>query len=219
VKLNDHLYVYLWTDQRENNCNSVFIDGKMPLLIDPGVRSRTFDLFRRMTADGVNPERIKVVIGTHGHLDHAHGLVEFEDVPPYRAISLQEQRYIEEMRRTKGNEAEAFLIDPEADFYLQEGDLVLGKHSFKVLLTPGHTPGGLSIYWPRYRVLISGDIVFYQGVGRSDFPGGDPSALKQSVRRLSTLPIELLIPGHGSAIQGAERIRENFGFVERAYLS
>jgi hydroxyacylglutathione hydrolase len=105
------------------------------------------------------------------------------------------------------------------DFYLKEGDLQLGKHEFQVLETPGHSPGSLCLYWPRHRVLISGDVVFMQSVGRVDLPGGDAPTLKKSIERLGELPVELLIPGHGSAIPGSQRVRSNFEFVKGAYLS
>ena len=98
------------------------------------------------------------------------------------------------------------------------GGLIIGRHEFQIIVTPGHTPGGLSVYWPRHKILISGDIIFMQSVGRSDFPEGDSRALKESVEHLSKLPVKLLVPGHGPAIQGAEKVRNNFEFVRRMYF-
>ncbi len=211
MKVAEHLYVYLWNDPRENNCNTVFIDGKVPLLIDPGHLARTQDLFSRMRADGADPGKIRVVICTHVHPDHFEGTLAFKDPAVKIAISQREGKYIEEMEHADQSEY-------RVDFYLKEGDLILGRHEFQILLTPGHTPGGLTIYWPRYKVLIAGDVVFMQSVGRSDFPGGDADDLKQSVERLSNLSTELLIPGHGPAIQGGAKIRDNFEFVLRMYF-
>ena len=119
---------------------------------------------------------------------------------------------------TAGYVGQETLADCRVDFYLKEGDLIIGRHEFQIILTPGHTPGGLSVYWPRHKILISGDIIFMQSVGRSDFPGGDSRALKESVEHLSKLPVELLVPGHGPAIQGAEKVRNNFEFVRRMYF-
>jgi hydroxyacylglutathione hydrolase len=62
-------------------------------------------------------------------------------------------------------------------------------------------------------VLISGDTVFYMGVGRTDFPGGDINQLGESVERLAGLDIEYLIPGHGEVLQGKERITRNFALI------
>jgi hydroxyacylglutathione hydrolase len=88
-----------------------------------------------------------------------------------------------------------------------------------VIATPGHTPGGICLYWPRHKVLVSGDIIFYQGVGRTDMPGGNAPALKQSVAKLASLSLELVIPGHGPAIQGTARIKDNFDLIRRLYLA
>jgi hydroxyacylglutathione hydrolase len=218
MKVAEHLYVYLWNDPRENNCNTIFIDGKIPLLVDPGILPRVQDLFSRMRADGADPSRISLVISTHAHPDHFEGTLAFKDLAVKIAVSQQEERYIEEMVHAGHVGQGGMLPDYRIDFYLKEGDLVLGRHEFQIFLTPGHTPGGLSIYWPRHKVLISGDVVFMQSVGRSDFPGGNSQALKESVERLSRLSVELLVPGHGPAIQGAERVRNNFEFVRRMYL-
>ena len=217
MKVADQFYVYLWNDPRENNCNTIFIDGKVPLLIDPGIKSRLQDLFSRMRADGVDPGKIRLIISTHGHPDHFEGTLGFNDPAVKIALSQREQKYIDEMGHA-GYVGQETLADYRVDFYLKEGDLIIGRHEFQIILTPGHTPGGLSVYWPRHKVLISGDIIFMQSVGRSDFPGGDSQELKESVEHLSKLPVELLVPGHGPAIQGAEKVRNNFEFVRRMYF-
>ena len=218
MKVAEHLYVYLWNDPRENNCNTIFVDGKTPFLIDPGLLPRVQDLFSRMRADGADPGRIRLVISTHAHPDHFEGTLAFKDSAVKIAVSQQEEKYIEEMVRAGYAGQGGNLPDYRIDFYLKEGDLILGRHEFQIFLTPGHTPGGLSIYWPRHKVLISGDVVFMQSVGRSDFPGGDSQALKESVESLSRLSVELLVPGHGPAVQGAEKVRNNFEFVRRMYF-
>lgn len=101
MRITENLYVYPWQNLRENNCNSVVITGKVPVLIDPGHREYVPELFRRMTEDGLNPKHIKAVICTHGHLDHGEGLAAFDSQTVYRAISLRERQYIEEMKRAK----------------------------------------------------------------------------------------------------------------------
>jgi hydroxyacylglutathione hydrolase len=218
MRVTEHLYVYLWSDPKENNCNTVFVDGKVPVLIDPGHLHRTDQLFGRMRSDGVDPQHVKVVIATHAHPDHIEGLAAFKGAVKL-ALSREEELYIQQVLEPayKGRGMDA--PNYQADFYLTEGDLMLGKHEFQVIATPGHTPGGLSLYWPRFKVLISGDIVFMQSVGRSDLQGGDPAALKKSVDRLSRLSVELLVPGHGPAIQGIERVRANFQLINRLYAS
>ena len=113
----------------------------------------------------------------------------------------------------------------EPDFYLEEGDLSLGKESklnLQILHTPGHSPGSISLYWPDNRVLITGDVLFYVGVGRTDLPGGDGKLLKQSVERLSELDIEYVLPGHstqfGAMIKGVNNVKQNFASVRLSYF-
>jgi hydroxyacylglutathione hydrolase len=219
MKVGEQLYIYLWNDNRENNCNSIFIDGKVPLLVDPGHLHRTSALFDRMKADGVDPARIRAVIATHAHPDHFEGSLAFKDHGVKIAISQREDKYVEEIGLPTYLQQGLTAPEYRVDFYLQEGDLLLGRHEFQIIFTPGHSPGSISIYWPRYKTLLPGDVVFMQSVGRSDFAGGDAKILKQSVERLAKLRVDLLVPGHGPAIQGRERVQSNFDFVKRMFFS
>jgi len=66
-------------------------------------------------------------------------------------------------------------------------------------------------------VLITGDLIFYGGVGRTDFPGGSITTLKQSIERLSALDVEFLLPGHstelGSIVEGREKVERNLSAI------
>lgn len=94
---------------------------------------------------------------------------------------------------------------------LEDGDaLTCGAMVLEVRHTPGHTPGGIALYAAADGVLFSGDTLFREGLGRTDFPGGDWDALLASIRgRLLTLPDETTVyPGHGPATTiGHERRR------------
>jgi glyoxylase-like metal-dependent hydrolase (beta-lactamase superfamily II) len=92
---------------------------------------------------------------------------------------------------------------------LDEGDkLALGALSFKVLHTPGHSPGCICLLGEG--VLFSGDTLFKGSVGRTDLPGGDMEQLKTSFRRLLELPPETrVLPGHGPASTISEESRFN----------
>jgi glyoxylase-like metal-dependent hydrolase (beta-lactamase superfamily II) len=216
MKIADHFYVYLWDNPRENNCNTIFIDGKVPLLIDPGHLHRVPNLKERMIADGVDPEKVRVVIVTHAHPDHFGGAVAFKHAKT--ALSLEEEDFIEKVAAPMYARQGAEMPKYKIDFYLHDGDLTLGKHEFQILVTPGHSPGGLSVYWPRYKALFPGDAIFAQSIGRVDLPGGDVKALQRSIERLSELEVELIVPGHGPAIQGASNVLKNFEFIKKAFF-
>ena len=137
------------------------------------------------------------------------------------ALSYQEDEYYRNMGKMF---YQAFGIEPPQlvpFFYLQEGDLSLGvknKVNIKVLLTPGHSPGSISLYWEDRKVLISGDVVFFSSVGRTDFPGGSSSLLRKSIERLSQLDVDDIVPGHstevGNIISGKEKVKRNFQMVK-----
>jgi hydroxyacylglutathione hydrolase len=106
------------------------------------------------------------------------------------------------------------------EFYLKEGEASLGKNGFKldVMLSPGHSPGSVCLYWAEKKVLITGDVVFFMSVGRTDFPGGDTAMLKKSIDRLAALDVEYIVPGHNTEpkgiIRGKDLVERNFEAVQ-----
>jgi glyoxylase-like metal-dependent hydrolase (beta-lactamase superfamily II) len=87
---------------------------------------------------------------------------------------------------------------PPADRTFADGDTVkIGKGCLKVLHTPGHTPGSVSLLGDGF--LLSGDTLFFEGVGRTDLPGGNQAQLERSIReKIMTLPDDtVVLPGHG----------------------
>ncbi len=217
MELQKDLYAYLWQDAYENNCNSYIIRGERTVLIDPGHSRHLARLFSQMEEDGISPEEIHLLILTHGHPDHLEGLEAFLEKPVRIAMSREEEQYLLKdgkiLLDLMGQPLPSFRID----FYLGEGELRLGKKTFNILHTPGHSPGSLSIYWPERKVLFTGDLIFFQGVGRTDFPGGSGRLLRESIERLSLLDAEILLSGHGEIVTGRERVLRNFHFIRQNY--
>ena len=240
-KLAENLYCYIWQG-RGNNCNTCFytnvLRGERPhVIIDPGsivneLGEPCFNsLELTMKRDGFKIEDIGLVINTHIHTDHCEAteaIVEKSRQKNKKDKAIQSlialSREEEEYRRTVGEKLLGMLGSKAPQFepfiYLTEGDLSLGKErkiNLQILHTPGHSPGSISIYWPDGKVLIPGDVIFYGSVGRTDFPGGSITTLKQSIDKLSKLDIEYLIPGHnteyGSTIEGKEKVKRNFQAV------
>ncbi len=103
------------------------------------------------------------------------------------------------------------------DFFLREGELQVGREVFKIYQTPGHSPGSLSIYWEARKALFTGDVIFYGGIGRTDFAEGDPKLLLQSIETLWPLDTELLLPGHGEIVMGWNRVVQNFESIRQNF--
>jgi glyoxylase-like metal-dependent hydrolase (beta-lactamase superfamily II) len=219
MKLEKDLYAYLWQNSYENNCNTYVITGETTVLIDPGHFHHLKRFFSRMEEDGISPEKIDLVITTHSHPDHFEGLEIFLETPVKIAMNQDEERYLLESGKLLFEMMRQPLPKFRVDFYLKEGDLHLGKELFHIYQTPGHSPGSLSIYWPERKVLFTGDLVFYGGIGRTDFLEGNSKLLKESIERLSHLDTEILLPGHGETVMGREAVLENFKFIRQNFYA
>ena len=206
MKVFDGLHAFIWQDPSANNCNTYLIDADKKILIDPGHLHLFSPIERELKKLKITPDQIDVVIATHGHPDHLEAAGKFKK-PTLFAMNQEEHALISEL-------AAGYFKVPEADFFLTEGDLTIGKLYFRVLVTPGHSPGSICLYWPDRKVLFTGDVVFNQSIGRTDLPGGSSGDLKKSIIRLSKLDVEYLLTGHGEMVTGREKVQENFHMIQ-----
>jgi glyoxylase-like metal-dependent hydrolase (beta-lactamase superfamily II) len=219
MKLEKDLYAYLWQNPYENNCNTFLIRGEVTTLIDPGHSRHVPDLIQQMKEDGISTEEIGLVILTHCHPDHFEGLDAFMDRPIKIAMNREEERYLRESGKLLFEMMGQPMPEYRIDFYLKEGDFHLGKEVFHIYQTPGHSPGSLSIHWPERKVLFTGDLVFYGGIGRTDFLEGNSKLIKESIERMSRLDTEILLPGHGEPVMGKEMVLQNFEFIRQNFYA
>jgi len=155
-----------------------------------------------------NLKNVKIVINTHIHFDHTGGNDFFKDKKDVKVL-LHEK------------DAEMIKIFPEATYshffsfergkiphytgFINEGEKVKTEnYTFEVIHTPGHTPGSICLYEQKKKILISGDTVFVNAFGRTDLIGGNEEKLKESLKKLETLEINYLLPGHGDLIVAGE---------------
>ncbi len=145
-----------------------------------------------------------MAINTHGHFDHLLGVeaVKAEYGVPF-ALSSKDQYLLDATKSgsvvygMKLGEMPA-LIDIDLD---SEAELTFGETTLKVIKTPGHTPGHVSLLEPKSGVLLTGDTIFKESIGRTDLPGGDYAVLMSSiVKEIIPLGDEVKIyPGHGGS--------------------
>ena len=163
-------------------------------LIDAGGNyKKTVDLLKETNAE------LKFILHTHGHFDHVQGDWELQknfDVKTFihkndelLANSLKQQLMMFGMKSAES---------PKIDGYLEEGQIIeVGNIKLKVIHTPGHTSGGVCFLTDK--ILLSGDTLFADAVGRTDLPGGSYKILEDSIKnKLFTLDEDITVyPGHG----------------------
>lgn len=169
-------------------------------IVDPGCY---FDNERKELTDFIDGHKLtpKYLLNTHCHLDHVFGnkfVAETYGLP----VQLHRgEKEMLEMAPLLGQQwGLPFEPYPGELVFLEEGDrLTLGQQELEILLTPGHSPASISFYCAEQRLLLSGDVLFHLGIGRTDLPGGDHDTLLASIReKLFVLPDDVQVyPGHG----------------------
>ncbi len=167
------------------------------VIVDTGLDAR--DLVAFLKEQRLRPA---AVILTHGHIDHIQGLgllrQEFPSVQVY--IHRLDAHLLEDPDANLSGLAGGDFVTKAADVLLEDGRTIEEAGiRLSVLHTPGHTPGGICLYAERDGVLFSGDTLFADSIGRTDFPGGSVDQLLAGIRdKLLVLPdLTVVHPGHG----------------------
>ncbi|WP_370388407.1 MBL fold metallo-hydrolase [Snodgrassella alvi] len=145
---------------------------------------------------------LKAIWLTHGHLDHASGVEELTTLHPVPVLGPhQADNYwlqaLPDVTASYGFPISQPFIPTR---WLNEGEaLKVGEHTFIVFHIPGHTPGHVVFYSQANKLLIAGDVLFRESIGRTDFPGGNHSDLIRGIQeKLLSLPDDTrVLPGHG----------------------
>ncbi len=179
--------------------NCYIVEGESrSVIIDPGYAEP-----KLLSYASENKDRITHILLTHRHFDRLNAAALLRRLTGAKiAVSKADECGLYGDEYSLADIAGGYYgtadRNARADIYLNDGDkLTVGELEFSVLHTPGHTEGGVCFLCEN--ALFSGDTLFQGSVGRTDFPTGDPFALKRSLERLATLPDDTVVyPGHGS---------------------
>ena len=182
--------------QMGTNCYLVWDEeSKRGFLVDPGEQADK--IIRVCSRYEIKPEAILL---THGHFDHIGGAAELKKASGAKVYALAEEKKVCRTPELNLSAQMPPVVTIEADEWLTDGQTVeTAGISFQVIATPGHTVGGCCYYCKEGGFLFSGDTLFEESVGRTDFPTGSMSSLVRSVKeKLFVLPEDTKVyPGHG----------------------
>ena len=171
-------------------------ETKEGIVIDPGADSG--NILSAIKANGI---KVLYILNTHGHFDHIGGNRRVAEVTGARLmINKEDEPFLSRASKSATMYGLKAEDSPPPSSYLAEGDVIsFGRHSVKVIHIPGHSPGGSCFYLEKEGLLMSGDSLFAESIGRTDLPGGSQAELVLSIRsKLLVLPEETRVfPGHG----------------------
>lgn len=204
--------------------NNVYIvydgDTKKAMLVDCAMQSEP--VWDYVVEQGFD---LRLIVNTHGHVDHIWNNAFFKGKAPDAKLLIhrEDRELLDRLTQSAARWGAQATPSPEPDDYLGEGQrLDVGNLTLRVMHTPGHTRGSISLYLDG--VVITGDTLFRNSIGRFDMPGGSLHDLMGSIgSKLLVLPGETVVyPGHGPATEIREELENNpflqTGAVERMGL-
>lgn len=196
------------------NTYILYNDDKNCIIIDPGCY---FDEEKNELHQFISKHELvpKMLLNTHCHLDHVFGnkfvAEAFQLIPSIHELEKEMLDYASVSGLMYDLPFENYAGELD---YLTEGALIhLGEDELKVLFTPGHSKGSISFYCQKQNFVISGDVLFFRSIGRTDLPGGNHETLLKSIReQLFVLPNHTVVySGHGQQTTiGDEKISNPF---------
>jgi hydroxyacylglutathione hydrolase len=184
----------------QENTYILYDETKECIIIDPGCYEADE---KQELVDFIEHHRLKVVLllNTHCHIDHVLGNSFVKDKYAVRfLIHANDEMVLKAVKAYAPNYGFQLYQEAMPDDFMKENDLIsFGNQKLKVLFVPGHAPGHVAFYNEESKIVIGGDVLFLNSIGRTDLPGGNFNTLINSIhQKLFVLPDDVVVyPGHG----------------------
>ena len=202
--INDYTNCYIMQDE----------ETKEAICIDPGGSiEKIIEMLKILNA------KLKYIYLTHSHMDHIEKAEELKNI--YGGEILISRKGAENINNTEINLSSMSGVElyTTVDSRVDDKDILhIGKIELEVILTPGHTDDGTSLYCKEEGIVFTGDTLMCMGYGRTDFPTGNLRELKKSLKKLFTLPENTFVyPGHGIATTIGDEKGDNYDTKIKRY--
>ncbi len=182
----------------QTNCYFVYEEGSSRVIVfDPADKGDY--IFNGLKEKGF---AVEAILLTHGHFDHIWGVEQLRELSGAKVYAYEGEKELCEDASLNVSKGAGRACTVKADEYVKDGEEITAAGiSCRLIATPGHTGGSCCYYFENDKILISGDTLFQESVGRTDLPTGSMSMLVRSVKeKLLPLPEEVKVyPGHGES--------------------
>lgn len=192
------------------NCYIIFDEKESTgVIIDPGAEAGIISDFIK-----TNQLSIKYILLTHGHYDHAAEVTALSEICNCPVYIHKDDSNIYEMFATLIKSISKRELFKNFHFYSENQIFKISEDlELKVFSTPGHSPGGVCFELSKYKILFTGDTMFYGTYGRTDLPGGNETDIINSLKKIiSEYNGYKIFPGHGP-VSTIEFEKENNDFL------
>ncbi|HOT14535.1 MAG TPA: MBL fold metallo-hydrolase [Bacteroidales bacterium] len=163
----------------------------------------------------IEGKKLKIVaaVNTHGHFDHLFGVDEVCSKYNLTPYIHQDDMYVvkaaAELAIPFGLVVRS--LPPKWNYFTEDGMVSIGGFNFRVMQVPGHSKGSVVLYFEKYKILVTGDVLFAGSIGRTDLPGGSYIDLISGIKsKILNLPLDtVVLPGHGPSTTIGEEISSN----------